>query len=236
MTTAVDRFASVDWAGCSESLWQRGYAHLPPLLTPDECAGIAALYTDDSLFRSKIVMERFRFGKGEYKYFKYPLPPIVQELREQAYPRLADVANAWGEALGASDRFPASLVRFLKQCHEAGQNKPTPLLLRYGPDDYNCMHQDIYGAIAFPLQMAVFISSPDQDFEGGEFVLAEQQPRAQTKVEVLLPRQGEAVVFTTRYRPVRGARGCYRVNVRHGVSRVRSGERYTLGIIFHDAQ
>lgn len=232
----VERFRSIDWQSCSQSLWERGYAPLPQLLDAEECSELVHLYADDSRFRSHIIMERFRFGRGDYKYFRYPLPPLVQTIRERAYPFLAETANGWDQALGSTHRFPAKHPEFIAQCRRAGQSKPTPLLLHYEAGDYNCLHQDIYGGVVFPLQIAIFLSRPGVDYEGGEFVLVEQQPRAQSKPEVITPQQGEAVVFTTRYRPARGTRGYYRVNVRHGVSRVKKGTRYTLGIIFHDAE
>jgi hypothetical protein len=201
-----------------------------------ECRELIGLYGDDSRFRSHIDMARFRFGLGEYKYFANPLPAIVQELRSALYSHLAAIASRWMESLGSRERFSGQFQEFLKLCHRHGQKRPTPLLLRYTADGYNCLHQDIYGEVAFPLQVAFFLSRPGQDYTGGEFLLVEQRPRAQSRGEVIVPQQGEAVIFTTRYRPVRGARGYYRVNMRHGVSRIRSGERYTLGIIFHDAK
>jgi len=187
-------------------------------------------------FRSHIIMARYRFGRGDYKYFNYPLPETIQQLREATYPHLASVANEWNEALGLPERFPDQHPAFLAQCKKKHQTRPTPLLLHYEAGDFNCLHQDIYGAIAFPLQMTCFLSEPGADYEGGEFVLVEQQPRAQSKPEVIVPSQGECVIFTTRYRPVKGSRGYYRTNIRHGVSRVRRGTRYTLGVIFHDAE
>jgi len=220
-----------DWPALRESLSQQGFAITPPVLSPDECAALASLYPDDHLFRSHIVMSRYRFGKGDYKYFDYPLPPLIQGLREQAYPLLAGLASDWA---GAS--FPPDLAMFLAQCNQRGQTKPTPLLLHYEAGDYNCLHQDLYGELAFPFQMACFLSRPGVDYTGGEFVMVEQRPRAQSRAHVITPEQGQLVIFTTRYRPVKGTRGYYRVNVRHGVSQVRSGTRYTLGIIFHDAE
>ena len=231
-----DRLAQLDWKAIEASLWQRGYAKTDPLLTPEECNALVALYSKDPLFRSRIDMRRFRFGEGEYKYFTYPLPPLVQALRETIYPRLAAIANAWAKALGQSDMFPLNHDQLLAFCRRKGQTKPTPLLLRYGGGDYNCLHQDIYGAVAFPLQLTAFLSRPDRDFAGGEFLLVEQRPRAQSRGEVLSPKQGEIVIFATRHRPVQGSRGYYRVNMRHGVSSVRSGSRFTLGVIFHDAK
>jgi uncharacterized protein len=209
----------------------------PPILSPAECASLAALYQNASRFRSQIIMERYRFGIGDYKYFNHPLPEIVTSLRTYAYPYLAEVANQWAEALGEkSSRFPRDLAAFLKICHKAGQTKPTPLLLHYEAGGYNCLHQDIYGEVTFPLQMVFLLGQQGRDWEGGEFLLVEQQPRAQSKAEVVRADEGQAIIFTTRYRPVRGTRGYYRVNMRHGVSRVHRGTRYTLGIIFHDAK
>jgi uncharacterized protein len=231
-----DRLAQLDWKAIEASLWLRGYAKTNPLLTPEECDALVALYSKDELFRSRIDMKRFRFGEGEYKYFTYPLPPSVQTLRENIYPRLAVIANAWAKALGQPDIFPLNHDKLLAFCRRKGQTKPTPLLLRYCAGDYNCLHQDIYGAVAFPLQLTAFLSRPDRDFAGGEFLLMEQRPRAQSRGEVLAPEQGEIVIFATRHRPVQGTRGYYRVNMRHGVSTVRSGSRLTLGIIFHDAK
>jgi hypothetical protein len=234
--TIQDRLAQLDWKAIEASLWQRGYAKTDPLLTAEECNALVALYSKDQLFRSRIDMKRFRFGEGEYKYFTYPLPPLVQTLRETIYPRLAVIANAWAKALEQSDMFPPSHDKLLAFCRRKGQTKPTPLLLRYAAGDYNCLHQDIYGAVAFPLQLTAFLSRPDRDFAGGEFLLVEQRPRAQSRGEVLAPEQGEIVIFATRHRPVQGIRGYHRVNMRHGVSTVRSGSRFTLGVIFHDAK
>ena len=234
--TIQDRLVQLDWKAIEASLWQRGYAKTDPLLTVDECEALVALYGNDRLFRSRIDMKRFRFGEGEYKYFTYPLPPLVQALRETIYPHLAVIANAWAKALGQTDRFPASHDQLLAICRRKGQSKPTPLLLRYGAGDYNCLHQDLYGTVAFPLQLTTFLSRPDRDFSGGEFLLMEQRPRAQSRGECLAPQQGEIVIFATRHRPVEGSRGYYRVTLRHGVSTVRSGSRFTLGVIFHDAK
>jgi hypothetical protein len=234
--TIQDRLAQLDWKAIEASLWQRGYVKTDPLLTADECDALVALYGKDQLFRSRIDMKRFRFGEGEYKYFTYPLPPLVQSLRETIYPRLAVIANAWTKAFGQPDMFPLSHDTLLAFCRRKGQTKPTPLLLRYGAGDYNCLHQDLYGTVAFPLQLTVFLSQPGRDFSGGEFLLVEQRPRAQSRGEVLAPEQGEMVIFATRHRPVQGSRGYYRVNMRHGVSTVRSGSRFTLGVIFHDAK
>ena len=234
--TIQERLGQLDWKAIEAALWQRGYAKTDPLLTAQECDALIALYTKDRLFRSRIDMKRFRFGEGEYKYFAYPLPSLVQVLRETIYPRLAVIANAWAKALGQPENFPLSHEKLLACCRRNGQTKPTPLLLRYGAGDYNCLHQDLYGAIAFPLQLTVFLSRPERDFSGGEFLLIEQRPRAQSRGEVLAPNQGDIVIFATRHRPVEGSRGYYRVNMRHGVSTVRSGSRFTLGVIFHDAE
>jgi uncharacterized protein len=230
------RVGALDWPALETSLSAHGYAATPAILTADECAGLIASYTDDGRFRSHIDMARFRFGAGDYKYFAYPLPPIVAALRGAFYPRLAPVANRWWSELGERTRFPPTLDALQRQCHARNQTRPTPLLLRYQAGGYNCLHQDLYGDVYFPLQVALFLSAPEVDYTGGEFLLVEQRPRAQSAGEVIRPQQGEAVIFTTRLRPVQGTRGVYRVNVRHGVSRVRSGNRYTLGIIFHDGQ
>ena len=212
----------------------QGWAVLPGLLSPAHCADTAALY-DTGAFRSTVVMARHGFGKGEYKYFAYPLPRPLQTLRERLYSQLAPVANDWNEAMGLPARYPPDHAAFLARCHAAGQARPTPLLLRYGPGDYNCLHQDVYGEHVFPLQVAVLLSEPERDFTGGEFVLMEQRPRMQSRAAVVPLRQGDAVAFAVRHRPVQGARGPYRVVLRHGVSQVRTGQRHTLGIIFHDA-
>ena len=225
----------VDWREIAASLDERGYATTPPLLRREECGALAALYPREEVFRSRVVMQRHAFGRGEYKYFKYPLPGVVEGLRQAIYPRLAPIANRWRERLREEGRFPPSLTAYLDECHKAGQKRPTPLLLKYGPDDYNCLHQDLYGELMFPLQLTVLLSAPEDDFTGGEFLLVEQRPRAQSRGEVVPLQQGEAVIFPVHHRPVKGSRGAYRVTMRHGVSRLRSGERYTLGIIFHDA-
>jgi uncharacterized protein len=225
----------MDWAGASAQLDARGCALLPRLLAPKRCQELARLYRDAHRFRRRILMSRHGFGRGEYQYFAYPLPEAIRELRAMLYARLAPLANEWSRRLGEQRRFPATLAAFLRRCHAAGQTKPTPLLLRYGPDDYNCLHQDLYGEWVFPLQATVLLSRPQRDFTGGEFVLTEQRPRRQSRAEVVPLEQGDAVVFAVRHRPVRGTRGDYRVNLRHGVSRLRSGRRYALGVIFHDA-
>ena len=232
-----ERIAALGWEAARNSLSERGYAVIGPILSPEECASLAAMYADATRFRSQIVMERYRFGVGDYKYFSNPLPEIVSSLRTSAYPHLANIANQWAETLGdKTPRFPAEHEAFLRICHQAGQTKPTPLLLHYEAGGYNCLHQDIYGEVAFPLQMVFLLGQQGRDWQGGEFLLVEQQPRAQSKAEVVHADQGQAVIFTTRYRPVRGTRGYYRVNIKHGVSRVHRGTRYTLGIIFHDAK
>lgn len=225
----------VDWRRLERDLDALGYATTGPLLTPDECAAVAGMYGDPARFRSRIDMRRHAFGEGEYQYFAYPLPEIVAELRQATYPRLAPIANRWSEALGLGQPYPPDLDGFLRLCHRSGQRRPTPLLLKYGPGDYNRLHQDLYGELHFPLQMAILLSAPARDFTGGEFVLTEQRPRTQSRVEVVPLAQGEAVIFAVNFRPTRGSRGYYRLAMRHGVSRVRSGSRYALGIIFHDA-
>ena len=232
---AEPRVASIDWNRAAQGLDARGHATVEALLSRDECESLAALYPIEGPFRIRVVMARHGFGRGEYKYFAYPLPPIVEELRTALYPRLAAIANRWNAALGNEVRFPERHAQFLRRCHAAGQRRPTPLLLSYGEDDYNCLHQDLYGDHVFPLQVTILLSAPGRDFEGGEFVLAEQRPRMQSRPEVVPLRQGDAVVFAVNHRPVQGTRGVYRVTMRHGVSRVRSGHRYTAGIIFHDA-
>jgi hypothetical protein len=231
-----DRLAAVDWAGVATSLRERPYASLPGLLSPAECAGLSALYDGGAAFRSRVVMERHRFGVGEYKYFAEPLPPLVAELRRRLYAPLAGIANAWMEALGSDERYPASLEAFRAACAAQGQSEPTPLLLRYDAGGYNCLHQDVYGAVAFPLQAVAFLSRPGLDFTGGEFLLVEQRPRAQSVATVVSGRQGDLVVFPNRIRPVAGTRGVYRTTVRHGLSRLHSGRRHALGVIFHDAR
>jgi hypothetical protein len=231
------RVDTLDWAKARESLSARGYAVTDAILTPEECASIVSLYNDGARFRSHIIMERYRFGIGDYKYFSHPLPDLVTDLRAAAYPPLAKVATQWAAAFGEKKPpFPLDHAAFLKTCHKAGQTKPTPLVLHYEAGGYNCLHQDLYGEIAFPLQMVFLLGQQGRDWEGGEFLLVEQQPRAQSRGEVVSTNQGQAIIFTTRYRPVKGSRGYYRVNLRHGVSRVHRGTRYTLGIIFHDAR
>lgn len=217
------------------SLDAQGWAHVPGVLTPEECREMAALYGRQQLFRSRVVMARHGFGRGEYQYFAYPLPERIAALRAQWYARLAPMANRWNEVLGEAQRYPAQHADYLAQCHAAGQQRPTPLLLQYGPGDYNCLHQDLYGEQVFPLQLVLLLSEPGRDFEGGEFVMTEQRPRMQSRPMVLPLRQGDAAVIAVHNRPVQGTRGIYRVNLRHGVSALRSGRRHTLGVIFHDA-
>jgi len=226
----------IDWDRVHSPLDERGFALIPSALTKKSCEEVAGYYDDEERFRSRIDMSRYAFGRGEYKYFNYPLPEIVQQLRSSIYPRLAPLANQWSEWLGNKRRYPESLSDFIGQCHRVGQKRPTPLLLKYGAGDFNCLHQDLYGELAFPFQVTFFLSRCGRDFEGGEFVLAEQRPRRQSRVEVLSPEQGDAVIFSVHHRPIRGARGYYRATLRHGVSTVHSGRRYTLGIIFHDAK
>jgi hypothetical protein len=233
---AVERCDAMDWTSISQELDAQGRGVLEKILTPDECNALAALYTRDDVFRSRVIMGRHGFGRGEYKYFSYPLPDIISALRRALYPRLAPIANRWNEVMGIDVQFPARHADFIARCHEAGQRRPTPLLLQYGEGDFNCLHQDLYGAHVFPVQVAILLSEPGHDFEGGEFVLTEQRPRMQSRVDVVPLRQGDAVAFAVHHRPVQGTRGPYRVNMRHGVSRIRSGHRHTAGIIFHDAE
>ena len=235
-TDIAARLATIDWAQAESDLDAQGCAVLKQLFTPDQCRALAQLYADNTRFRSRIVMSRHGFGRGEYKYFCYPLPDLIAELRPLLYARLVDVANRWNAAMGIDIRYPARHDAFLKRCHDAGQTRPTPLLLQYGAGDYNCLHQDLYGEHVFPLQVAILLSEPGRDFAGGEFVLTEQRPRMQSRAEVVALRQGDAVAFAVHHRPVQGTRGTYRVNLRHGVSRIRSGQRHTLGIILHDAK
>ncbi len=232
---AADRVAAVDWPAVAAALDERGYATAPALLTAEECRELAALYSGDDSFRRRIVMQHHAYGRGEYKYFRYPLPGLVEALRRTIYPGLAPIANRWHQRLREEGKFPAALDDYLAECHRAGQERPTPLILKYAADDYNCLHQDLYGPLVFPLQLTVLLSDPAKDFTGGEFLLVEQRPRVQSRGEVVPLRQGEVVIFPVHHRPVDGTRGAYRVTMRHGVSRIRSGERYTLGIIFHDA-
>jgi hypothetical protein len=236
MADIAARLADLDWGAIERSLWEWGYARTPPVLTPGECAELVAMYEDEARFRSRVDMARHRFGVGDYKYFAAPLPPLVQALRVHAYPPLAAIANQFEAALDTATLHPGDLDGLLKICRRRGQTKPTPLLLHYEAGGYNCLHQDLYGDVVFPLQLTCFLSRRGVDYEGGDFLLVEQRPRAQSRGEAIATEQGEIVVFPTRYRPVQGARGWYRGAVRHGVSRVLRGTRYTLGVIFHDAR
>jgi hypothetical protein len=230
------RLADLDWTSLERSLWDWGYAKTPPVLTPDECATLVAMYADDSRFRSRVDMARYRFGVGQYKYFDAPLPPLVQDLRTHAYPPLAAIANQFEAALATATLHPTDLTGLQAVCRRRGQTKPTPLLLHYEAGGYNCLHQDIYGDVVFPLQLTCFLSRRGTDYEGGNFLLVEQRPRAQSRGEAIATEQGEILIFPTRHRPVQGARGWYRASIRHGVSRVLRGTRDTLGVIFHDAK
>lgn len=232
-----NRIARIAWHDVAAQVSETGYALTGSLLTQGECASLIELFPQEDKFRSHVVMERYRFGKGDYKYFRYPLPEVIESLRTATYPNLAEIANQWISQLGSKEkRFPLDHKEFLKRCHNAGQKQPTPLVLHYEAGGYNCLHQDLYGEIAFPLQLVVMLGQQGRDWEGGEFVLVENVPRAQSRAEVITADQGHGVIFTTRYRPVKGSRGNYRVSLRHGVSRVRRGTRYTLGIIYHDAK
>jgi hypothetical protein len=233
--TIADRIAALDWPGIAAALDARGSATTGPILTPKECAAPAALYQEDTPFRSRVVMARHGFGSGEYKYFAAPLPEVIGALRTALYPALAETANRWQEQLGGK-AYPTRHADYVKLCHAAGQKRPTPLLLKYESGDYNCLHQDLYGELAFPLQATILLSDPAEDFSGGEFLLTEQRPRMQSRGEVVTLQQGEAVLFAVNQRPVQGKRGTYRVTMRHGVSRLKSGQRFSLGIIFHDAK
>ena len=230
------RVAALDWDAIGRALDDVGHAVTPPLLRAEECAALVRMFDDDRRFRSTVDMGRHRFGEGKYRYFAEPLPPLVAELRASFFPRLASIANRWSAALGSDERYPDDLARWLARCAAKGQERPTPLLLRYVAGGFNCLHQDLYGALAFPLQVAIALSRRDADYDGGEFLLVEQRPRAQSRGEAIALERGAAIVFPNRHRPVAGTRGAYRVSVRHGVSRIRRGERLALGIIFHDAE
>lgn len=232
---AISQVESLDWHSIIGNLNNSGNALLKNVLTPQDCEALASMYGNDEQFRSRVIMSRHGFGRGEYKYFSYPLPDILQSLRSSLYERLVPVANLWNQQMGIETRYPAKHADFIERCHNAGQLRPTPLLLQYSVGDYNCLHQDLYGELVFPIQVAFLLSEPMRDFTGGEFVLTEQRPRMQTRLEVVPLRQGDAVAFAVHHRPVQGTRGSYRVNLRHGVSRLRSGQRYTVGVIFHDA-
>jgi hypothetical protein len=233
--TAVARAEALDWRAIGQGLNEQGNAILPGVLTAQECDALVGLYPHEKGFRSRVVMARHGFGRGEYKYFSYPLPGLIAGLREYLYRKLAPIASAWNESMKIELRYLSEHSEFIAKCHAAGQTRPTPLLLQYGPGDFNCLHQDLYGEHVFPIQVAFLLSEPVRDFTGGEFVLTEQRPRMQSRPEVVSLLQGDAVAFAVHHRPVQGSRGTYRVNMRHGVSRLRSGKRYTMGIIFHDA-
>jgi len=230
------RVETIPWEQISQDLDAEGFAIIRDVLSSDECEQIRQLYEKRDIFRSNVVMERHGFGRGEYRYFSYPLPSLIATLRTSVYPHLVPIANRWNEAMGINAQYPAKHADYIDRCHRAGQDKPTPLLLKYGTDDYNCLHQDLYGEHVFPLQLAILLSEPDKDFTGGEFVLTEQRPRMQSRPMVVPLQKGDGVVFAVRNRPVQGKKNVYRVTLRHGVSRLRSGNRHTLGIIFHDAQ
>jgi hypothetical protein len=231
----LDRITRLEWASIAVELDIHGYSVIGPLISPAQCTALAAMYGAAGTFRSRVVMASHGFGRGEYQYFSYPLPPLIESLRTALYPPLAEIANRWNQAMNIDVRYPREHQAFLKRCHNAGQSKPTPLLLRYKIDDYNCLHQDLYGEHVFPLQITTLLGNPGIDFTGGEFMLVEQRPRMQSRAEVVALGHGQSVIFTVHHRPVQGTRGMYRVNMRHGVSRLRSGERYAVGIIFHDA-
>jgi len=236
LKSIAERVRSIAWEEVSQDLDAQGSAMVERLLVPDECRTISGLYPNDDIFRSHVVMARHGFGRGEYKYFSYPLPGLIASLRKAVYPHLVPIANRWNKAMGIDVIYPDKHADFIERCHQAGQTRPTPLLLQYGADDYNCLHQDLYGEHVFPLQLAILLSEPDKDFTGGEFVMTEQRPRMQSRPIVVPLRQGDGVVFAVHNRPVQGNKSVYRVNLRHGVSRILSGHRHTLGIIFHDAQ
>jgi hypothetical protein len=233
--TIQERITAVNWAQVAEEMHQKGYAIISDFLSKVECKELIANYDRKGSYRKTVVMERYRFGLGEYKYFQYPLPEMIQQIRESLYPRLAPIANLWMKVLGIEKQFPDSFLALQKLCHAADQLQPTPLILKYGKGGFNTLHQDLYGEVYFPIQAVMFLNQPDQDFTGGEFVLTQQTPRAQSKAIVLKPNRGDLVIFTTNFRPIKGTKGYYRVNMKHGVSEVHSGERHTLGIIFHDA-
>lgn len=234
--TPTERVDRIDWDRMAKDLAEGGSAVARKLLTPDECEALAAMYSKNGIFRSRVVMARYAFGKGEYQYFSYPLPDLVGELRTALYRHLAPIANGWNERMRISTYYPSEHAAYLDLCHRAGQKRPTPLLLQYGDGDYCCMHQDLYGDLAFPMQVVILLAEPERDFTGGEFLLVEQNPRGLSKAEVVPLRQGDAVAFAVNHRPAKSARGTARVNQRHGVSRLHSGHRHTLGIIFHDAK
>lgn len=235
MTTIKQAIQNINWQTVTDSMNNNGYAIIPSLVSNEDCSNLKNNYIEASLYRKTVVMERYRYGLGEYRYFNYPLPPLVQEVRESVYPQLAPIANSWMKALNIQTTFPGTFNELQKLCHANDQTKPTALILKYGERGFNTLHQDLYGDVYFPMQLVMFLSQPDEDYTGGEFVLTEQIPRAQSKAIVLRPNKGDVLIFTTNFRPVKGTKGYYRVNMKHGVSQLHSGERYTLGIIFHDA-
>ncbi|MGN6396787.1 MAG: 2OG-Fe(II) oxygenase [Mucilaginibacter sp.] len=235
MTTIKQSIENINWPAVTDSMNDNGYALIRGLISDEECSNLIANYSNNSLYRKTVIMERYRYGLGEYRYFNYPLPPLVQQIREAVYPQLAPIANSWMTALNIQTTFPDTFAELQQLCHSNNQVKPTALILKYGKGGFNTLHQDLYGDVYFPMQLVIFLSEPDSDYTGGEFVLTEQIPRAQSKAIVLKPRKGDVLIFTTNFRPVKGAKKYYRVNMKHGVSQLQSGERYTLGVIFHDA-
>ena len=235
MRNIIQKIENTDWPNIAEAMNQKGYANIPKLLSDEQCEQLKSSYDNPDLYRKTVVMARYRFGLGEYKYFNYPLPDIIQTIRTNMYPRLAPIANAWFNALNIDTQFPLKHTELLEQCHQNGQQKATVLILKYGQGGFNTLHQDLYGDVYFPIQIVLFLNEPDKDFTGGEFVLTQQIPRAQSKAIVLKPRKGDVLIFTTNFKPEKGTKGYYRVNMKHGVGEVKSGERHTLGIIFHDA-
>lgn len=235
MTTIKQSIQNINWPAVTDSMNDNGYALIRGLISDEECSNLIANYSNNSLYRKTVIMERYRYGLGEYRYFNYPLPPLVQQIREAVYPQLAPIANSWMTALNIQTTFPDTFAELQQLCHSNNQVKPTALILKYGKGGFNTLHQDLYGDVYFPMQLVIFLSEPDSDYTGGEFVLTEQIPRAQSKAIVLKPRKGDVLIFTTNFRPVKGTKGYYRVNMKHGVSQLQSGERYTLGVIFHDA-
>jgi hypothetical protein len=235
MDTLKSKLATIDWQSISESLNEKGYAIISKILSEEQCTELIQEYDNENLYRKTVVMERYRFGLGEYKYFDYPLPKIIQTLRETIYPKLSPIANLWMKVLNIDKVFPETFEELQSLCHQNNQLKPTPLILKYGKGGFNTLHQDLYGDVYFPMQCVLFLNEPDKDFTGGEFVLTQQTPRAQSKAIVLKPKKGDMLIFTTNFRPIKGTRGYYRVNMKHGVSEVISGERHTLGVIFHEA-
>lgn len=235
MTTLKESIQNINWQAVTESMNDNGYAMIPGLISDEDCSSLKNSYDDNALYRKTVVMERYRYGLGEYRYFTYPLPSLVQQIRESVYPELAPIANNWMRALNIQTTFPNTFAELQALCHANNQTKPTALILKYGKGGFNTLHQDLYGDVYFPMQLVMFLSEPDEDYTGGEFVLTEQVPRAQSKAIVLRPRKGDVLIFTTNFRPVKGTKGYYRVNMKHGVSQLHSGERYTLGVIFHDA-